>query len=46
MTVNGQAGLVVRDGAGQTLAVVSIGIANGRIERIRAMRNPAKLTTW
>ncbi|MFI7639036.1 RNA polymerase sigma factor SigJ [Nonomuraea sp. NPDC049400] len=45
-TVNEQPGLVVRDGAGQILAVVSIGVANGLIERIWAMRNPTKLTTW
>ncbi|GAA3254729.1 RNA polymerase sigma factor SigJ [Nonomuraea helvata] len=45
-TVNGQPGLVVRDEAGQVLAVASARIANGRIEHLWAMRNPEKLTAW
>ncbi|WP_433435562.1 RNA polymerase sigma factor SigJ [Nonomuraea sp. CA-141351] len=45
-TVNGQPGLVARDEAGQPLAVVSVGLADGLIEHVWAMRNPAKLSAW
>lgn len=45
-TVNGRAGLVGRDEAGQTLAVASVAIARGLIERIWIIRNPGKLTGW
>ncbi|MET7328868.1 hypothetical protein [Nonomuraea sp. NPDC005650] len=45
-TVNGQAGLVARDGAGRTLAVVSVTIAGGLVDRVWAVRNPEKLTRW
>jgi RNA polymerase sigma factor (sigma-70 family) len=45
-TVNGRAGLVVQDGAGRALAVASVAIAHGRIERIWIVRNPAKLGGW
>ncbi|QFY13526.1 sigma-70 family RNA polymerase sigma factor [Nonomuraea phyllanthi] len=44
--VNGQAGLVARDAAGRTLAVVSVDVVRGLVRRVWAMRNPAKLTTW
>lgn len=45
-TVNGQAGLVCRDGAGHALAVASVAVAHGVIERIWIVRNPGKLTIW
>jgi hypothetical protein len=45
-TVNGQAGLVARDEAGHTLAVASVAIAHGLIERIWVIRNPGKLMGW
>jgi RNA polymerase sigma factor (sigma-70 family) len=45
-TVNGRTGLVGRDGAGETLAVASVSIANGLIEQIWVIRNPAKLVGW
>lgn len=44
-TVNGRAGLVVREGE-QPIAVVSFDVVAGRIQRIWAMRNPRKLTGW
>lgn len=45
-TVNGQAGLVFADAAGATLAVVSLQVRDSRVQRIWAMRNPEKLTSW
>ncbi|HEU4808309.1 MAG TPA: RNA polymerase sigma factor SigJ [Homoserinimonas sp.] len=45
-TVNGRAGLVARDEAGHVLAVASVAIAHGLIERIWVTRNPGKLTGW
>ena len=45
-TVNGQTGLVGRDEAGHTLAVFSVAIAHGLIDRIWVIRNPGKLTGW
>jgi RNA polymerase sigma-70 factor (ECF subfamily) len=45
-TVNRRAGLAVQDGAGQTLAVASVAIAQGVIERIWIVRNPVKLGGW
>jgi RNA polymerase sigma factor (sigma-70 family) len=45
-TVNGRAGLVARDATGRALAVISVAIAHGRIERIWATRNPEKLAGW
>jgi RNA polymerase sigma factor (sigma-70 family) len=45
-TVNGRAGLVGRDEAGRALAVASVAIANGLIERIWVIRNPEKLVGW
>jgi RNA polymerase sigma factor (sigma-70 family) len=44
-TVNGQLGLKVVAGD-ELLAVVSLAVADGRIQRIWAMRNPEKLTAW
>jgi RNA polymerase sigma-70 factor (ECF subfamily) len=44
--VNGRAGLVAQDEAGRALAVASIAIAHGLIERIWVIRNPGKLTGW
>jgi RNA polymerase sigma factor (sigma-70 family) len=45
-TVNGLAGLVIQDDAGRALAVASVGVAHGRVERIWVVRNPGKLTGW
>jgi RNA polymerase sigma factor (sigma-70 family) len=45
-TVNGRAGLVGRDAAGHALAVASVAVAHGLIERIWVIRNPGKLTGW
>ena len=45
-TVNGRAGLAIRDGLARTLAVVSVAIRGGLIERIWVVRNPGKLTGW
>lgn len=44
--VNGRAGLIARDGVGRTLAVASVAVARGVVERIWAVRNPEKLTRW
>jgi RNA polymerase sigma-70 factor (ECF subfamily) len=44
-TVNGQPGLVAQlDGV--TVTVFAFDIADGRIKRIWAVRNPEKLRTW
>lgn len=43
---NGRAGVLLVDSAGRTLAVMTLGIAGERVERIWAMRNPRKLTYW
>ena len=45
-TVNGRAGLVGSDGSGEPLAVASLAIVGGRIERIWVTRNPEKLAGW
>jgi RNA polymerase sigma-70 factor (ECF subfamily) len=45
-TVNGRAGLVARDEEGRALAVASVAIAHGLIERIWVVRNPGKITGW
>ena len=45
-TVNGRAGLVSRDHAGHPVAVASLAVADGRIERIWVTRNPEKLAGW
>ena len=45
-TVNGRAGLVARDAAGHALAVASVAVAHGLVERIWVIRNPGKLTGW
>ena len=45
-SVNGRAGIVVQDDAGRALAVASVAIAHGVIERIWIIRNPGKLTGW
>lgn len=45
--VNGVPGLVATDADGRALAVVALAAsAGGRIERIWAVRNPAKLAPW
>lgn len=44
--VNGEEGLVARDGAGTVLSVVTIVVARGRVERIWAVRNPEKIARW
>jgi len=45
--VNGEAGLVATDSAGQTLAVMTFLVnADGMIERLWAVRNPQKLAMW
>ena len=43
--VNGEAGLMLMAGD-ELLAVVSLAVSEGRIQRIWAMRNPEKLTAW
>jgi RNA polymerase sigma-70 factor (ECF subfamily) len=43
--VNGEPGLTVMAGD-RLLAVVSLAVSDGRIQRIWAMRNPEKLTAW
>ena len=43
--VNGRPGLIVRIG-GETTAVYAFDIADGRITRIWAVRNPLKLRVW
>jgi hypothetical protein len=45
-TVNGRAGLVAEDAAGHALAVASVAISDGLIERIWVIRNPGKITGW
>jgi hypothetical protein len=44
-TVNGQPGLVARQD-GVTVTVFAFDIADGRITRIWAVRNPDKLRPW
>ncbi|MGV9678447.1 hypothetical protein ACWDSJ_24475 [Nocardia sp. NPDC003482] len=44
-TVNGQPGLVAHLGA-DIVSVYAFDIADGRITRIWAMRNPEKLRLW
>lgn len=41
--VNGQPGAVVHDGDGGTIAVVSLDIAMGKVQTVRAVVNPDKL---
>ncbi len=41
--VNGQPGLIIRDGAGKVLTVWSLDVLDGRIQYIRAVLNPDKL---
>ncbi len=41
--VNGQPGLVIRDGEGKVLTVWSLDVLDGRIQYIRAVLNPDKL---
>ena len=43
--VNGEPGITVMAGD-ELLAVVSLAVSDGRIQRIWAMRNPEKLTAW
>lgn len=43
--VNGEAGLVLRDGD-ELLAVISLSVADAGIDRLWAMRNPEKLSAW
>ena len=45
-TVNGRVGLVGSDASGGPLAVASVAIAHGVIERIWVTRNPEKLAAW
>lgn len=44
--VNGRAGLVSRDGTGHPLAVMAVDVADGRIVRLWAIRNPEKLSAY
>jgi RNA polymerase sigma-70 factor (ECF subfamily) len=41
--VNGQPGVIVHDGDGSTITVVSLDIAEGRVQTVRAVVNPDKL---
>ncbi|WP_153341065.1 RNA polymerase sigma factor SigJ [Nocardia aurantia] len=43
--VNGEPGLVAH-AAGEVLAVISLGVTDGRIDRIWVVRNPEKLAAW
>jgi RNA polymerase sigma factor (sigma-70 family) len=43
--VNGEPGLVAH-AAGEVLAVISLGVTAGRIDRIWVVRNPEKLAAW
>jgi hypothetical protein len=45
-TVNRRAGLEARDAAGNTLAIASVAIAHGRIQRIWVIRTPGELAGW
>jgi RNA polymerase sigma-70 factor (ECF subfamily) len=42
--VNGQPGLIIRDGEGRVLTVWSLDVLDGRIQYIRAVLNPDKLS--
>lgn len=42
-TVNGQPGALVRAGNGELVTVVSLDIADGRVQAIRNILNPDKL---
>ncbi|HUG89611.1 MAG TPA: hypothetical protein VML55_02175, partial [Planctomycetaceae bacterium] len=41
--INGQPGAVAADRDGRIVSVLSLGIADGRVEAIRAVVNPDKL---
>lgn len=45
-TVNGEQGLIMRDGGGDLVVVMAFGIADDRIQHIWAVRNPDKLVRW
>jgi RNA polymerase sigma-70 factor (ECF subfamily) len=45
-TVNGQRGLVGRDGAGAVLAIAAVAVEHGLVQRLWVTRNPDKLTGW
>ena len=45
-TVNGEEGIVLRDGDGELLVVMAFGVADDRIQHIWAVRNPDKLVRW
>ncbi len=45
-TVNGEEGLIMRDGTGELVVVMAFGIADDRIQHIWAVRNPEKLVRW
>lgn len=45
-TVNGEEGLVARDGEGSIIVVMAFGVADDRIQHIWAVRNPDKLVRW
>ncbi|MRH29767.1 sigma-70 family RNA polymerase sigma factor [Microbacterium sp. SYP-A9085] len=45
-TVNGQRGLVARDGAGAALAIAAVAVEHGLIQRLWVTRNPDKLAGW
>lgn len=45
-TVNGEEGLLARDGDGGIVVVMAFGIVGDRIQHIWAMRNPEKLARW
>lgn len=44
--VNGELGLVATDGAGRTLAVLTLALDGGRVRQVWAVRNPEKLRAW
>jgi RNA polymerase sigma-70 factor (ECF subfamily) len=41
--VNGQPGAVINSGDGATVAVVSLDVAMGKVQAVRAVANPDKL---
>ncbi|MEO5921309.1 MAG: RNA polymerase sigma factor SigJ [Pseudolysinimonas sp.] len=45
-TVNGEEGLLGRDGSGDVIVVMAFGVDGERIQQVWAMRNPEKLLGW
>ncbi len=43
-TVNGRSAIVLRDGQGDSMGVITLDVAGGHIQAFRIIRNPDKLT--